>query len=205
MEDKKIQQGFTLIEMLIAIAVFVIFLTILMGSYTQILQSQREADGYRVLYSESRRIMEDIREEVLISQFKYLDVQDGINPRYNSILHEVSLVDANGNDVVFSLDEVVSDDTDSGKDVLYDLRLAKDDGDEYFNKRVNSDVKIKDFNVFISPAANPYLEKNVYLDALQFQPKITVFIRFVLDPKLYKNIETEFVLQTTISSRSYMP
>ena len=195
-EKQKNTSGFTLIEMLIAITVFVIFLTILMNSYNQILRSQKESDEYRVLYSQSRRVFDEITNEVLVGRISYPDVSGGIVAEYNGVMNEISLI---GN-----ADEKISIEYVEDTDGLGDIYLKKDLVESFSEQKINSDLKVKDFNVFISPAANPYKSENVYMDSLQFQPKVTVFARFVLDPKVYKS-DQEFVLQTTLSSRFYMP
>ena len=195
-EKQKNTSGFTLIEMLIAITVFVIFLTILMNSYNQILRSQKESDEYRVLYSQSRRVFDEITNEVLVNRISYPDVSGGIVAEYNGVMNEISLI---GN-----ADEKISIEYVEDTDGLGDIYLKKDLVESFSEQKINSDLKVKDFNVFISPAANPYKSENVYMDSLQFQPKVTVFARFVLDPKVYKS-DQEFVLQTTLSSRFYMP
>ncbi|MFA6992350.1 MAG: type II secretion system protein, partial [Candidatus Gracilibacteria bacterium] len=56
-------RGFTLIELLIAMTIFVMFVGVLMGSYISVIKGQKEANDYRILYSESRRIFEMITEE----------------------------------------------------------------------------------------------------------------------------------------------
>ena len=58
------QKGFTLVELLIAMTIFVSFVGILIGSYASIIRGQREADEYRIMYSESRKIFETIVQEL---------------------------------------------------------------------------------------------------------------------------------------------
>ena len=56
----RLKRGFTLVEMLIAMSIFVIFITVLMSSYTSLIRAQREANNYRQLYAEAREIFDTI-------------------------------------------------------------------------------------------------------------------------------------------------
>jgi prepilin-type N-terminal cleavage/methylation domain-containing protein len=186
------QKGFTLIEMLVAMSIFVMFIGVLMGSYTSIVKAQREANDYRSLYSEARRVFDKITEEVRDNAVYY---GDSVNISFNSSSDVLRLISSDGtvwsgfaykNNNVYFVEQRGAD--------FKSYSLISDDKD--------GRLYVSEFDVFVSPAGDPYL--NVYADSLQFQPKVTVFARFVLEKR--SGDDPYFLdLQTTISSRFYAP
>lgn len=185
------QKGFTLIEMMVAMAIFVMFLGVLIGSYTDIVKSQQEANDYRVLYSEARRVFDKITEEVRNGAIYY-----GIDVDYRNVNERLVLISMEGDrHVVFEYDEDEGN-IWFGEDVssiLTDYLLISPDNDR---------ISVTDFNVFVSPVDDPYKLENVFKDGLQFQPKVTVFATFEMERRK-SGTPYSMDLQTTISSRSY--
>ena len=60
----KTKSGFTLIEMLVAMAIFVVFVGILVNSYSSIVKAYHEANDYRKMYVEARDIFETLTREL---------------------------------------------------------------------------------------------------------------------------------------------
>ena len=54
------KKGFSLIEMLIAMAIFVLFTGVILTSYLGIVKALRNAEDYRILYSEARHVFDVI-------------------------------------------------------------------------------------------------------------------------------------------------
>lgn len=65
------KKGFTLIEMLISIVIFVIFLGIVSSSYVNIVRAQREANDVRRMYSEVRDFVDFFGQEARLSTINY--------------------------------------------------------------------------------------------------------------------------------------
>ena len=74
----KNHKGFTLIEMLIAMTIFVTFIGILMSSYTSIVRAQRDANDYRETYVKARQVF-DLLKIGFMSEF---DDNGNIGKRY---------------------------------------------------------------------------------------------------------------------------
>ncbi len=187
------KKGFTLIEMMVAMAIFVMFLGVLIGSYTDIVKSQQEANDYRILYSEARRVFDKITEEVRNNAIYY-----GPNVGYYTSLHtDLKLLSLDGNrQILFSYDDVEKNikfaEVETGIPPNEYLLVDSEEGR----------ITVKEFNVFVSPEDDPYKLENVFNDGLQFQPKVTVFATFEMERR--KSDSTYTVdLQTTISSRLY--
>jgi prepilin-type N-terminal cleavage/methylation domain-containing protein len=188
------KKGFTLIEMMVAMAIFVMFLGVLIGSYTDIVKSQQEANDYRILYSEARRVFDKITEEVRNGAIYYSDFTD-----YWSVNNDLILISPDGErQVKFKYD----DDPDV-MNVWFGEVINKIPDDKYLLvSPENERLSVAEFNVFVSPSDDPYKLENVYKDKLQFQPKVTVFATFEMERR--KGGDPYSVdLQTTVSSRFY--
>ncbi len=61
---KKNQKGFTLLELLVAIMVFMIILIVATNSYVTIVRAQREANEMRLMYSELRDFVDFVNAEM---------------------------------------------------------------------------------------------------------------------------------------------
>lgn len=209
------KRGFTLIEMLIAMSIFVTFLGILMGSYSSIVKAQREANDYRVLYSEARRVFDKLTEEIRGGSILYSRQVDPPSPEFLTGNDSLTLVAADGNRAVnFVYQElgqgeggVDGEDPIEKGTILFTEELfseGKGTSNETYSLISNEEGKVyvSAFNVFVSPSTDPYNPENVYKDAIQFQPKVTVYARFELEGK---NGKDPFILdlQTTVSSRFY--
>ncbi|MFH1533885.1 MAG: type II secretion system protein [Nitrospirota bacterium] len=189
------QRGFTLIEMMVAMAIFVMFLGVLIGSYTDIVKSQQEANDYRVLYSEARRVFDKITEEVRNGAIYY-----GIDVDYRNVNERLVLISMGGDrHVVFEYD----DDKENiwfGEDVLEE-QIRKQTDYLLISPEIDR-ISVTEFNVFVSPVDDPYKLENVFKDGFQFQPKVTVFATFEMERRK-SGTPYSVDLQTTISSRSY--
>lgn len=186
-------KGFTLIEMLVAMSIFVIFIGVLISSYTDIVKSQQEANDYRVLYSDARRVFDKLTEEIRGSAVYYPSESD---TDYINVNESLRLVSLDGQrEVVFEYD--------SGEGELWYGEAVKSVGEEYvLVGEGDNRVSVSEFNVFVSPVDDPYKEENVFADGIQFQPKVTVFATFEMERR--KGGSPYSVdLQTTISSRFY--
>ena len=64
-------RGFTLIELIISIAVFTIFLTVVSTAYINIVRSQRQANEVRKMYSEVRSFAETLAEDMRLGTIDY--------------------------------------------------------------------------------------------------------------------------------------
>ncbi|MEK7126931.1 MAG: type II secretion system protein [Patescibacteria group bacterium] len=187
------KKGFTLVELLIAMTIFVSFVGILIGSYTSIIKGQREADEYRIMYSESRKIFETVIQELrdgMVDYKKYdANTVGGVIGGLET-LHIISKDASMQSSIVYGKSGVVSIKKGKFGEVGMELNLNSPDL-----------VKVTDFKFYISPSVDPYDDKNVYNDKNQLHPKVTVYGKFVR--KFGNGKEYSMELQTTVSSRIY--
>lgn len=174
-----------MIEMMIAMSIFVTFLGILFNSYTSIVRSQREANDYREMYVEARQVFDYLTQELRNGMVDYAKTQGVVadNPE------ELSLI---------------------SKDGLYRTTVSLEDGIVKVEKigaiieelELNQDVKVTDLDFYITPLVDPYNRDYFAYDSSQFHPKVTIFASFEKELDGAKEPIT-MELQTTISSRIY--
>lgn len=189
--------GFTLIEMLIAMAIFVTFTGILINSYGSIVRSQREANSYRVMYVEARKVFDTLTQEFRDSVVDYAAYPSGTLLGGLEDLQLVSKDDSVKTRIEYRPDEGKLAMSKSQRDPLTG---AYSSFSEFLD--LNSEgVLLKDFKFYVSPVVDPYDIDFVRYDANQFQPKLSVFA--VFEKELSNGQSFEMDLQTTISSRVY--
>jgi len=68
---RKLRSGFTLMELLVSIVIFMSFLGIVSQSYLNIVTTQRQANEIRKMYSDVRGFVDFLAEEVRLSEIDY--------------------------------------------------------------------------------------------------------------------------------------
>lgn len=198
MRRKKQQRGgFTLVEMLIAMSIFVIFVGVLIGSYSSIVRSQQEANDYRVMYSEARRVFDTITMELRegIVDYGNTNYRCGFN-EFSGGVGELMLVAKDGVKTLFYYDDNeqvvrLSKGHNPGEDAILEDAVALH----------SAELKVTEFKMYVYPVVDPYDPQYVFNDALQFQPMVTVFAKF--EKEKGDGIPYTVDFQTTISSRIY--
>ncbi len=177
-------KGFTLVELLIAMAIFVMFTGIVIRSYADIVYSQRGANEYRMLYSNSREIMDALVDDIRDNFIYYLS---NISSDYSLGSSELVLISKDADFVK--------------KYYIEDFQVMLSENFNCGNRKnsfVLSDEKliVKELSFYVSPAFDPYLEQNAIYDSLQFHPKVSVYLKV-------SNGKSDIDFQTTVSSRNY--
>lgn len=185
------RRGFTLVEMLVSMTIFMVFVGILINSYSTIIKAQKEANDYRAMYTEARAVF-----DTLIAELREGMVDYGRNEDSGGVLsgtqNNFYLVSKDG-----TKKQVILDDG-----TLNVLRFACDGTTTLKTVPLNSkNVAVKIFNVKIYPFADPYAPLNVGENQHQFQPFVTIFASFEKEKVTGEPYKVDF--QTTISSRIY--
>lgn len=201
MKILKQKKGFTLVELLVAMTIFVAFIGILIGSYTSIVRAQREANEYRIMYSESRQVFETLvfnLRDGMVDYAAYSGSQIAGQP-----LSELTLISKDGlrQTEIFYNDETVKIKQGS---LAPDTRPCINAAYLFDDPVVlNSEaLKVTDFQIFVAPIIDPYALENFDKHGNQFHPMVTVYAKFERE---YPGGKEPFVinLQTTVSSRIY--
>ncbi len=165
------KRGFTLIEMIVAIAVFTVVMTVTAATYLNIIDIQKKANAIRAINDNVSFAMEVMSRE--ISQSKDFNLTNA-GCSYAVTCGYFDFRDRSGNQVIYSRQNNSIKRTSSGDPDLY---------------LTSSDVVIDNMEFRISGQQSG--------DGLQ--PMATIIINATAGEKL--KIRTSFNLQTTISQR----
>ena len=203
------KKGFTLIELLIAMAIFVTFTGVLISSYTSIVKGQRDANDYRVLAVEARHVFETLNQELRDGM---VDYGENCDIPMNGSEEKITLVSKDGIRKTRITFDAPSEDID-GELELGEIKIER--GELGVGSVIGVDmpiwedplvlngsgVSVDEFNIYVSPAGDPYDQAHVFKDGYQFHPKVTIYA--VFSKELASRKIATFDLQTSISSRIY--
>ena len=192
---KKIKRGFTLIELMIAMTIFIVFTGILMNSYTSIVRAQHEANEFRILYSEARTVFDSLTDDLRNGMVDYCASGGVFNVKDDS----VNLISKDG----LTKTRIKYDESDQKVQMSrLELQQTEDVASHSNYIDLNSEeISVADFNVFMTPSTDPYDQNNFEFGSTRFHPKVTIYVLFEKEGRTGKTLSVDF--QTTISSRIY--
>jgi prepilin-type N-terminal cleavage/methylation domain-containing protein len=225
---KATQKGFTLIEVLIALTIFVIFITSMSSAYLSIARSQREANALREMYSELRHVVTLISEETQSKTIDYgcylgtpkIEDEDSLetivrkippstacNELTSRLPHEyLALIDSESRErTIFKTEE----DIETGEKKIFMFRETNTgaawEADEgyitgYKEISLNS-FKISGLEFEIAPLIDPFDPENVGCGPAQFQPSVSIYASVFGARSDTEKFDLD--LQTSLSSRVY--
>jgi len=224
----KNQHGFTLIEMIVAISIFVLILLIATNIYFIVNNTQRKVVTMQRIQSDVRYLYEAIAQEIRLGRINYDFYNDNgidLHPNateYNTVL---AVVNRSGDSVFFRLS--------SGGDKVQYCEISIDNdcdlGDDSLWQDITPEgVVAEDLRFIITPSADPFTDTTglpcsidndcignyisyrcdnivdnrceYHSDGNNFQPKVQIVLK---TRGTAKNIieESEMLMQTTVSSR----
>ncbi|MBI4235347.1 prepilin-type N-terminal cleavage/methylation domain-containing protein [Candidatus Peregrinibacteria bacterium] len=191
--SNKNRRGFTLVEMLVSMTIFMTFVGILISSYSSIIKAQKEANDYRAMYTEARAVFDTLIGELREGMVDYGNSEYGnaCNSFITTMTENLLLVSKDETKKKIWLDK-----TDPAHSIL---KIETAGGQ---TKSLNSgDVSVTDFEFKIYPLADPYSPQNVDKNQYQFHPFVTIFVSFEKEKVTGEPYKVDF--QTTVSSRIY--
>ena len=218
-DRKKNEEGFTLVEMLVAVTIFSVTILVATNIYLTVSNAQQRTLAAQKIMGDVRTLFETVTQEVRLGQINYdYYVQNSIdlhpaNPGGVSILalknqiNELIFFRKNGTLVQFCQEDTAGDCDSAGPGWLD----VTPDG-----------VEIEDFKFVITPSADPFKEiggqscgtcSGDYLsyrcvatsckyfnDGNNFQPKVKILIKSKSIAKRLAE-QSKITLQTVVSSR----
>lgn len=139
-------RGFTLMEIMIAVSLFVILIIVLINIYLLALKAQRQTAARQQALSNVRNVMETLARQVRTSEIDYAYAYAGdIDPGISGSEKELALVDPDGSHIAYYvLDNQLVADTNG---VKYALTSAED-------------ITIVNLNFYIAPSTDPFKEEH---------------------------------------------
>lgn len=193
------QKGFTLIEMMISVVVFTIFLGSLFTSYSNIIAMQQDSSEVRRMYAGARDLFEILTEDVRLStvDYYYYTCESGDERSELALLNK----DGSKRSIYKLFDEEEGQSVKKWSTTRSSLDLGfASPSDADFKAVSSGELIIEDFKFLISPAKDPYSKASIQDVRYQLQPQVTFLAKFVTSQS---SSEIHYPLQTTISSRVY--
>lgn len=186
-----LSRGFTLMEMLVALSLFSVVVTITTNIFFSFQQASRKTENLEVVTAGARLIMERIVREVregTIDYAWYADHQPALNLTQSQ--NSLSILNREGKMILFAFDSTG-----------HTLQLQVGTDTENLS---SSKLAVRDLSFKISPTKDPFVfdtDSGKYFE--NAQPRVTVLLS--LDNNLPANHANyvHYDLQTTISSRVY--
>lgn len=190
--------GFTILEMLIAMSVFIVFITLSSSAYIGLMKANRLASDTQRIYRDVRHIFDSIAEEAHNNQidFTCFDRQqqdlsgacldNSINTAPN-IIAFIAQTPTGAERTLYKFEN-------GSIKVLKQKRDASDlswEGSEWIPLIADA-TTFEEVSFSVFPLKNPYDSENVSEDGIQWQPSIRLTVK-----------RGEIVYHTTYSSRSY--
>lgn len=205
------RSGFTLIEVIISLSMFVVLLAVLMGALFQLTKSQRDANEIRKVVADLRTLVSFVQDEMRTKTVDFCGYRDAkITPSRTQKIcdidgesrHQLVLVDKNSTEqtiITFNPTNKKLDNDSKDSQVVFMRKVLDSTGSWISAPGFISDaqpistphVQLKDVSFSVTPVGDPntHLENSAY----QMQPSVTMRVTF----------GNNYFLQTTFSSRVY--
>lgn len=188
--------GFTLMEMLISISVFMLFIGLVASSYISLVKANNTANDMQKLYRETRNVFDTFAAEIRNGAIDYSCVNPDTDvyciENQNSSAGELKVLGVlNKEDSGRSLFK-----EKNGK-ILFQKQTRDPSGLSWvytsdWQALTAEKSRVEELKFFISPLKNPYSAENAGDDSLQIQPSVTILLKI-----------NGYVFRTTYSSRTY--
>lgn len=183
---KKNEMGFTLMELLISISIFMVFLALAAGSYVSLVKANRQANEMQKLYREVRFVFDTLAQEIRGGALDYSCID---NTRLDALCLENQNSDEKTVLSVLGKDGAARSiyKFDAAHKKLFVMKNANN-----WEELTSANFPLEELHFTISPLQNPYESANAALDAVQIQPAVTIYLT-----------AAGFGFRTTYSSRAY--
>ena len=197
---KSSQQGFTLMESLVATALFTVVVSAIVTIYISTVRIQRRANAIRIASENARYISEFMSKEIRNGNFDYYGPRAGSCAAPGSLSpdYQIPIVNVDNERICFYLGDNNGAISASGKN----LWIAR--GSLAQNQRLNGDnVTVESFRVYLTPSQNPYCNDPPGCSEVgsTIQPRVTFVASIKASPDPQNSITIP--LQTTISIPAY--
>lgn len=197
--------AFTLIELIISMLIFTIFIAIVGTSYLHLTGAQRDANQTRKVYSEARMLMDQLTEEIRLNTIDWECYEDPLDcGRMENPVETLGVTNKAGTKRV----RFRKNNTENNLQISRNIKgetgwkgnYGFPDKDTFLSINTKT-IEITKLDFHISPAGDPRIN---YEDAsYQYQPQVTIKMEVSAKSPNRPDGRIKFELQTTVSSRVY--
>lgn len=205
-------RAFTLVELIISMTIFTIFIGVVTTTYLSISRSLRHAAEVRQVYGEARFLMDKLTQDVRLNTIDYACLED---PAYGTTVYGECALDQLSSEGVTSVLPLISADGEhrivyhfEGEGIFSVLKLDWD-GNQWnamegyytgFQPFEMDSVVLDSVQFMVKPLTSPY--DHTSDNAAQYQPSVHVMILAKSTSTLLDDV-LQVQMQSTISSRVY--
>lgn len=199
--------GFTLIEMIIAITVFTIFIGFAISSYLVLHRANQEVLIQRSLMLEAQGTMNVLTEAVRENRIDYAAYEDSILVEaFSPLLGDSHVIHTSTLFLLSPDEEIHYQYTWDEEEQILTAAATDSDGnplDAYADPLLlhgeESQVTYAAFRIF--PDVNPYVLENASNDDVQYQPTVQIDLEFSIPGRIRELVTVD--LQSSVTSRFY--
>lgn len=203
------RKAFTLIELIVSMTIFTIFVGVVTSTFIFTSRALREANEVRKVYGEARFLMDQLTQDVRLNTVDYKCLKNEVGYEtdlfkecefYDVVL--LPLISSDGQHrIIYRFEanqfSILKLDWNEALD-QWDLALGFT-GFETFKMQ---NVQLETVSFTVVPQDNPYEDGNFLDNELQFQPSVNIHIEAKsTSSRLAESVPV--LLQTTVSSRIY--
>ncbi len=212
-------RAFTLVELMVSMGVFIVFLGVVSTSYINVVRSQRQANETRRAISEARDFMQTLADDFRSGTIDY-DCYGSEKPMlcpistFNSRGKYLALIDKNHNmKTVYWFDSekkslklrkferIIGAENTFKPSQGFDETDKSDRSEAGWRVLFSDNLKVADAIFDVYPPIDPYLRSNYQENQYQFQPGVRLLLTFSMARS--GSSSYNFTLQTSFSSRMY--
>lgn len=181
-------QGFTLMEMIIATALFLIVITVSIGIFLSVTKANNRISSMQKVENEIRYILESISKKIRLGMIYYDYYEEVYGENLENPVSILALLDNADNRSYFTIN---GDGLSEGI-----IQLSLDDGNSWGNLNTE-EIIVDKLDFYLFPEFDPFHQNSIIIK----QPMVTIY----LEAHYNKNDSSvgEIKIQTTVSSRQY--
>lgn len=209
------RKGFTLIELIVSIMVFSLFLGMTIGSFLNFVRTYADTNQKRKVYIEARQVLDSMIQELKIGRIDYDCYQLGAADQARC--GEIQRISSDGVTTALvvirknNLERMFFRKNAAQMEVLKQKRSdvngqfedAVSEGYTGWLPLLGSKFLLERFYLRIWPVDDPYIYSYAEDDASQYQPKVSIFVTLKSRSRSGASEYDEVPIQTTVSSRVY--
>lgn len=185
MIKSQIRNGFTLVELVISISIFMIFIAIAGASYISLASANKQANDMQKLYREVRFVFDTFAQEIQNGKLDYSYFDE---KAFDEIALSI-LSDQQTKRSIFKFDKKT-------RKLMVKKQERSEAGmtwsEAQWENLISEKFPLEDLSFSIFPLKNPYSKENAAFDEIQWQPSVTI------------NLSADkFVFRTTYSLKTY--
>ncbi len=188
-DDKKIK-GFTLIEIIVALAVFMILVTLGIGALLRIIDAHAKTQSLQLVMNNLNFTVESMSRHIRFGNNYDCDISDDILDSCIGGGEEVGII-FEGESMVYKLGTLDNEDGDASASSAIGSIWQKV-GSESSRRLTSSEVDIEELKFYVYDTAT-------LADGNDDQPRVTIVIEGRAGLK--QAVSSDFVLQTTVNQR----